>query len=87
VVSLVCCLYRSCYKVVWCFLDVSFQLQFQLLLEIFSCASSVGHYLAIVMCMSCTSSVVLLNCLPSLGFEKKKIIIFYQCFLIVGFLL
>jgi hypothetical protein len=41
-------------------------------LAVTSYASSVVRYLALVMCLSCASFVVLLSCLPSLGFEKKK---------------
>jgi hypothetical protein len=41
-------------------------------LPVTSCASSVVRYLALVMRLSCASSVVLLSCLPSLGFDKKK---------------
>jgi hypothetical protein len=52
-----------------------------------SCANFVVHYLALVMRLSCASSVVLLSCLPSIGFDKKKISIFYQGFFIIGLLL
>jgi hypothetical protein len=52
-----------------------------------SCASFVVCYLSLVMCPSCTIFVVLLSCLPSLGFDKKKISIFYQGFFIGGLLL
>jgi hypothetical protein len=50
------------------------------------CAISVVRYLALMMPLSCASSMVLLNCLPFLGFDKKKISIFYQGFFIVDFL-
>jgi len=52
-----------------------------------SCASFVVCYLALVMRLSCASSMVLLSCLPSLGFDKKKISICYQGFFIIGLLL
>ena len=35
-------------------------------------ANSVVHYLVLVMRLSCVSYVVLLSCLPLLGFDKKK---------------
>jgi hypothetical protein len=88
VISLVHYLWRIFAKVVWCCLVslCQLQLQLQLLLLVASCVSSVVHYLALVMHLSCDSSVVLLNCLPSLRFDKKKICICYQGFFIVGFL-
>jgi hypothetical protein len=66
---------------------VQLQLQLQIAVVVTSCASSVVRYLALVMRLSCASSVVLLSCLPSLGFDKKKISICYQGFFIVGLLL
>jgi hypothetical protein len=74
VVSLVRYLWKSCAKVVWCcpVASCQFQLQLQLQLPVASCASFVVRYLALVMRLSCASSVVLLSCLPLLGFDKKK---------------
>jgi hypothetical protein len=37
-----------------------------------SCSSSMVHYPSLVMHLSCASFVVLISCLPLLGFEKKK---------------
>jgi hypothetical protein len=90
VISLVRYLWKSCAKVVWCCLVASFQLQIvtvAVAATVTSCASFVVCYLALVMRLSCASSVVLLSCLPSLGFDKKKISICYQGFFIIGLLL
>jgi hypothetical protein len=43
--------------------------------------------LSLVMHLSFANSSVFLSCIPSIGFEKKNISIFYQGFLIARFLL
>jgi hypothetical protein len=70
-----------------CFIPVVDAVTVAVAAAITSCASFVVCYIALVMRLSCASSVVLLSCLPSLGFDKKKISIFYQGFFIISLLL